>query len=77
MESAWYYEVDGERIDSEQCSCLRTPSKYCPIHGRNPNARPYPKSKEFLCDHDFVPTFQGGDTYKCSKCGKEIDMTED
>jgi hypothetical protein len=29
------------------------------------------------CDHDYVPTFQGGDTYKCSKCGHEIDMTED
>jgi len=28
------------------------------------------------CDHDYEPTFQGGDTYKCSKCGKEIDITE-
>jgi len=28
-------------------------------------------------EHDFIPTFQGGDTYKCSRCGKEIDMTED
>lgn len=29
------------------------------------------------CDHDYEPTFQGGDTYQCGKCGKEIDMTED
>jgi len=29
------------------------------------------------CLHDWVPTFQGGDTYRCKKCGKEIDMTED
>ena len=29
------------------------------------------------CDHDYEPTFQGGDTYRCSKCGKQIDMTED
>ena len=29
------------------------------------------------CDHDYEPTFQGGDTYKCNKCGKDIDMTED
>ena len=29
------------------------------------------------CNHKFLPTFKGGDTYKCSKCGKEIDMTED
>lgn len=28
------------------------------------------------CDHDYEATFQGGDTYTCSKCGKEIDMTE-
>jgi tRNA(Ile2) C34 agmatinyltransferase TiaS len=29
------------------------------------------------CFHDWVPTFQGRDTYRCKKCGKEIDMTED
>ncbi len=29
------------------------------------------------CLHDWEPTFQGGDTYKCKKCGQEIDMTED
>lgn len=29
------------------------------------------------CFHDWIPTFQGGDTYRCIKCGKEIDMTED
>jgi DNA-directed RNA polymerase subunit RPC12/RpoP len=28
------------------------------------------------CDHDWVPTFEGGDTYRCRKCGKKIDMTE-
>lgn len=77
MESAWYYDIDGEKIDSERCSCLRTASKYCPIHGRKPDAKPYPKSSSFLCNHDFEPTFQGGDTYKCRLCDKEIDMTED
>jgi rubrerythrin len=29
------------------------------------------------CLHAWTPTFQGGDTYRCKKCGKEIDMTED
>ena len=29
------------------------------------------------CKHQYEPTFQEGDTYRCSKCGKEIDMTED
>ena len=29
------------------------------------------------CDHDYQPSFNGGDTYKCTKCNKEIDMTED
>jgi hypothetical protein len=27
--------------------------------------------------HDWVPTFEGGDTYRCLKCGKFVDMTED
>jgi len=43
MESAWYYEIDGEKIDSEQCCCFRNPSPYCPIHGRDPNAKPLPR----------------------------------
>ena len=29
------------------------------------------------CDHDYTASFQGGDTYRCRKCGKEIDITED
>ena len=29
------------------------------------------------CNHDYEPTLQGGDTYRCRLCGKEIDMTED
>jgi hypothetical protein len=29
------------------------------------------------CQHIWKPTFLGGDTYFCSECGKEIDMTED
>lgn len=29
------------------------------------------------CEHDWEPTFQYGDTYRCAKCGKEINMTED
>lgn len=33
--------------------------------------------KQATCSHDWTPTFQGGDTYRCKKCGKEIDMTED
>ena len=45
------------------------------------NGAPQPKGvRGFMsesCDHNFEPTFQGGDTYQCTKCGKEIDMTED
>ena len=33
--------------------------------------------KRAVCTHSWIPTFQGGDTYRCKKCGKEIDMTED
>lgn len=42
-ESAWYYEVDGEKIDSERCCCLRETTKDCPIHGKYPNAKPLPR----------------------------------
>lgn len=32
---------------------------------------------QLTCNHDWQPTFLGGDTYACKKCGKQIDMTED
>jgi len=35
------------------------------------------ETQQVTCFHVWVPTFQGGDTYCCKKCGKEIDMTED
>lgn len=31
----------------------------------------------YPCEHDYEPTFRGGDTGRCWLCGKEIDMTED
>lgn len=43
MESAWYYEIDGQQIDSERCCCFTKPSPHCPIHSKNPDARPLPK----------------------------------
>ena len=33
--------------------------------------------RQAFCDHDWVPTFENGDTYACCKCGKRIDITED
>lgn len=33
--------------------------------------------KSKICNHEYEPTFQNGDTYKCAKCGDEIDITED
>lgn len=36
------------------------------------------------CDHKdsmgrsaWIPTFKGGDTYQCQKCGKEMDVTSE
>lgn len=28
-------------------------------------------------EHDYTASFEGGDTYRCQKCSKMIDMTED
>lgn len=33
--------------------------------------------QQLRCQHDYTATFLGGDTYRCRKCRKEIDMTED
>jgi len=41
------------------------------------NQPDWQKAYQRNCHHDYKPTFQGGDAYKCSKCGKEIEMTED
>jgi len=43
LESAWYYEIDGKKIDSEQCCCFWGYSPYCPIHSKDPQALPLPK----------------------------------
>lgn len=47
------------------------------VQDDEPQGNPDGDEQQTNCEHDYEATFQGGDTYKCSKCGKEIDMTED
>lgn len=62
------------KLTQRYCIMFDNNEKYCEIAAKRCSQRVMDLNP---CDHDYVPTFQGGDTYKCSKCGHEIDMTED
>lgn len=50
--------------------------RYCEEYAKKESPEEI-RQKQASCQHDFRPTFQGGDTYECRLCGKEVDMTED
>lgn len=55
--------------------------KYCEEYAKKKSPEELDREleeKQANCQHGvWEPTFQGGDTYRCKLCGKEVDMTED
>lgn len=62
--------------DSDTCRTLNQKREDL-IKMKPTNLSSKKNKKMTVCDHRYYPTFQGGDTYKCEKCGNEIDITED